>query len=198
MIYLSALYAMRTMATHIAPGNGSYINTLNMAIDYANGNISKLLWRPGVKGICTDTRCGGAAWECCEGSPALQHKDVCVGSVDCDSCCGWVEGNDGMFTLLVCTLLRGNCGLLCLTCNHVVMCMLNRLLHFILVSEWLVFQTRIADGCALWIFVVTHSGFGRELEGQYEPFCIAFGRGKETELVTLWIAVYEQSNDSSF
>merc|ERR1712154_714328 len=41
------------------------------------------------KGICTDTRCGGAAKLCCEGSPALQHKDQCVESTDCDSCCGW-------------------------------------------------------------------------------------------------------------
>jgi hypothetical protein len=40
-------------------------------------------------GICTDTRCGGIAKECCEGSTALQKKAVCVSSVDCDSCCGW-------------------------------------------------------------------------------------------------------------
>ena len=44
----------------------------------------------GTGGLCTDTRCGGAAKICCEGSPALQNKSFCVGSVDCDSCCGWV------------------------------------------------------------------------------------------------------------
>mmetsp|Transcript_35150 Transcript_35150/g.100640 ORF Transcript_35150/g.100640 Transcript_35150/m.100640 type:complete len:197 (-) Transcript_35150:50-640(-) len=42
------------------------------------------------KGLCTDTRCGGAAKLCCEGSTALQKKSMCVGSVTCDSCCGWV------------------------------------------------------------------------------------------------------------
>jgi len=42
-------------------------------------------------GVCTDTRCGGAAKGCCEGSPALQRKDMCQGSVDCDACCGWVS-----------------------------------------------------------------------------------------------------------
>ncbi len=42
-------------------------------------------------GLCTDTKCGGAAARCCEGSPALQRKDVCVGSADCDACCGWVS-----------------------------------------------------------------------------------------------------------
>jgi len=42
------------------------------------------------KGLCTDTRCGGAAKLCCEGSTALQKKEICVGSVTCDSCCGWV------------------------------------------------------------------------------------------------------------
>ena len=42
-------------------------------------------------GFCTDTQCGGAARQCCEGSPALQHKDMCVGSAVCDSCCGWVQ-----------------------------------------------------------------------------------------------------------
>jgi predicted cupin superfamily sugar epimerase len=41
--------------------------------------------------LCTDTRCAGAAKECCEGSPALQKKDMCVGSADCDACCGWVS-----------------------------------------------------------------------------------------------------------
>ena len=44
----------------------------------------------GEGGKCTDTRCGGAARICCEGSPALQKKDMCEGSVDCDSCCGWI------------------------------------------------------------------------------------------------------------
>ena len=44
----------------------------------------------GSKGACTDTRCGGAAVLCCEGSTALQKKEMCQGSVDCDSCCGWV------------------------------------------------------------------------------------------------------------
>lgn len=42
-----------------------------------------------VEGRCTDTRCGGAAKMCCEGSPHLQKKNICTGSVDCDSCCGW-------------------------------------------------------------------------------------------------------------
>ena len=42
-------------------------------------------------GLCTDTRCGSAAKICCEGSPALQKKSICVGSVECDSCCGWVS-----------------------------------------------------------------------------------------------------------
>ena len=45
-------------------------------------------------GKCTDTRCGGAAKLCCEGSTALQHKDMCVGSVTCDSCCGWIGPGD--------------------------------------------------------------------------------------------------------
>lgn len=44
-----------------------------------------------AKGICTDTRCGGAARLCCEGSTALQKRSMCVGSVTCDSCCGWVQ-----------------------------------------------------------------------------------------------------------
>ena len=43
-------------------------------------------------GLCTDTRCGGAAKKCCQGSPHLQKKSVCTGSVDCDSCCGWAAG----------------------------------------------------------------------------------------------------------
>ena len=42
-------------------------------------------------GICTDTRCGGAAWLCCEGSPGLQDKTICSTTLDCDSCCGWVS-----------------------------------------------------------------------------------------------------------
>ena len=42
------------------------------------------------KGLCTDTRCAGAAKGCCEGSPALQNKTMCGGS-DCDDCCGWVQ-----------------------------------------------------------------------------------------------------------
>lgn len=42
------------------------------------------------EGICSDTRCSGAAKLCCEGSTALQKKSMCIGSVDCDSCCGWV------------------------------------------------------------------------------------------------------------
>eukprot|EP00658_Telonema_sp_P-2_P065720 TRINITY_DN54902_c0_g1_i1.p2 TRINITY_DN54902_c0_g1~~TRINITY_DN54902_c0_g1_i1.p2 ORF type:complete len:164 (+),score=26.19 TRINITY_DN54902_c0_g1_i1:178-669(+) len=46
-----------------------------------------------VAAYCTDTRCGGTAHICCEGSPALQKKDMCVGSVDCDSCCGWIDNN---------------------------------------------------------------------------------------------------------
>ena len=44
-------------------------------------------------GLCTDTRCGGAAKRCCEGSPALQKKSWCDGAVTCDSCCGWVSSS---------------------------------------------------------------------------------------------------------
>ena len=28
---------------------------------------------------------------CCEGSPALQNKQSCIGSAECDSCCGWLS-----------------------------------------------------------------------------------------------------------
>ena len=49
----------------------------------------------GGGGICTDTRCGGAAKKCCEGSPHLQQKGICVGSVDCDACCGWKSAGGG-------------------------------------------------------------------------------------------------------
>jgi len=48
----------------------------------------------GSDGLCTDTRCGGAAKRCCEGSPALQkNKSFCDGTVACDSCCGWVSSS---------------------------------------------------------------------------------------------------------
>jgi len=43
-----------------------------------------------ANGLCTDTKCGGGAKKCCEGSPALQKKAWCDGAVTCDSCCGWV------------------------------------------------------------------------------------------------------------
>merc|ERR1712039_967961 len=56
--------------------------------------------KPTGKGICTDTRCGGAAKVCCEGSSALQKKDMCIGAVTCDSCCGWVDvGDNGTYPL---------------------------------------------------------------------------------------------------
>ena len=51
----------------------------------------------GDRGSCTDSKCGGAAKECSEGSPHLQKKDMPlgVGSVDCDSCSGWKSGGSG-------------------------------------------------------------------------------------------------------
>lgn len=33
----------------------------------------------GDRGSCTDTKCGGAAKECSEGSPHLQKKDMPLG-----------------------------------------------------------------------------------------------------------------------
>ena len=36
---------------------------------------------------------------CCEGSTAPQRKDTCVDSVDCDSCCGWVDPSALKLTL---------------------------------------------------------------------------------------------------
>ena len=49
---------------------------------------------PSSQGHCTDTRCGGAARDCCEGSPAYNSSVRCADSAPgCDSCCGWVPGH---------------------------------------------------------------------------------------------------------
>ena len=49
-----------------------------------------------VQGRCTDTRCGGTAKGCCEGSPALQKKEMCDSTSDCDDCCGWAVNHSAV------------------------------------------------------------------------------------------------------
>eukprot|EP01084_Bolivina_argentea_P033972 62837_1 len=45
IIYISAIYAMKNMANVFEPNNNTYMNSLNNALKYANGNLSKLLWQ---------------------------------------------------------------------------------------------------------------------------------------------------------
>eukprot|EP01084_Bolivina_argentea_P179933 310885_1 len=46
MLYISALYSMKIMANHYESNNKSYLNSLDLALEYANGNLTKLLWQP--------------------------------------------------------------------------------------------------------------------------------------------------------